>query len=120
VTIGEGRYMDGGVHSMTSADLVQRVEPDLVLIVAVFGLLDRGLHHIAARDLAAEAAALESAGASVRIVRFDEAAKAAAGGNLMDASARLPTADTGEAQGRTLGATLGAWWRGGEASGRGA
>lgn len=120
VTIGEGRYMDGGVRSMTSADLAQRIEPDIVLIVAVFGFLDRGLHHIAARDLAAEAAALEAAGVSVRIIRFDDAAQAASGGNLMDASARLATAGAGEAHGRALGAPLRSWWDGGEASARSA
>ncbi len=112
ITIDGHRYMDGGVASMTSADLAQRIEPDLVLILAVFGFLDRGLHMVAARDLAQETAALEAAGIAVRAIRFDDAAKAASGGDLMDYASRLPTAAAAEAHARALAPQWRSWWDG--------
>jgi NTE family protein len=112
VTIDGRRYTDGGVRSFTSADLANRIQPDVVLIVAVFGVVERGVHAIAARQLAGETAGLEAAGASVRTIRMDAAAIEASGMNLMDPTRRGPTADAGERHGRKLGAELAEWWSG--------
>lgn len=112
VTIEGRRYIDGGVWSMTWADLASRAKPDIVLLVSVIGTLGRGLHNLAARQIEQENAALRASGADVRVLQFDEASQAAAGDNLMDPSRRLPMAVAGEAQGRRIGAELRAWWAG--------
>ena len=110
VEIGGRRYTDGGVRSLSNADLAQRIEPDKVLIISVFGFQDRGVHALANRQLAEEKGALESAGAKVEILRFDEAAVAAGATNLMDPASRGPAADAGEAHGRRVAPELKAWW----------
>lgn len=113
VTIDGGRYTDGAVYSWTSADLGLSIEPDVVLIVAVCGVLGRGIHIAAAAEIASERAALEAAGASVRVIFLDEAAIEASGNiNMMDASKRAPTADAAEAHGRRIAPELRAWWEG--------
>ena len=110
VTIDGVKYMDGGVRSGTSADLAQRIEPDAVLIIAPLGRGERGIHLLCAKQLAGEAADLEAAGASVRIVQMDDAAMAAGGQNLMDHARRLPTADAGYDHGKRLAAVYAPWW----------
>lgn len=112
VTIDGRRYTDGGVRSFTSADLALSLWPDIVLMIVVFGAVDRGVHALAKRQYEREAAQLESAGASVRIIGFDDHAKAACAMNLMDASKRAPTADAGERHGRRIGGQLASWWSG--------
>lgn len=112
ITIDGRRYTDGGVRSFTSADLAQRIEPDIVLIVAVFGVRDRGIDRLAAHQIAEESAQLESAGASVRAVRLDEATLEASGGNFMDFAKRAPAAVSGRRQGLEAAAELAAWWSG--------
>jgi NTE family protein len=102
VSIKGRRYTDGGVRSGTSADLAQRIEPDVVLIIATMGRFDRGIHTLAARDIAREKGELEAAGAKVELVMFDDATLAAAGPNLMDPSKRAAVAETGRAQGRRI------------------
>ncbi len=111
VTIDGRRYTDGGVRSCTSADIAVDIGPDVVLILAPIGRGERGIHLLAARDIPREAAQLEEGGASVQIVMMDDAAHAAGGASMMDAAARLPTADAGEAHGKRLAAQLGSWWR---------
>jgi NTE family protein len=112
VTIEGRRYTDGGVRSFTSADAAARIEPDVVLIMAVFGPVDRGVHALAARQLDREVARLEAAGASVRVIKMDQAAIEACGMNLMDASKRAPTADAGEKHALSLAPELRSWWAG--------
>jgi NTE family protein len=112
VTIEGRRYMDGGVGSMTCAGMALPAKPDKVLMVSVIGTLGRGVHNLAARQIAEEKAALERAGASVRVLQFDDATQAAAGENFMDPSYRLPVAATGEAQGRRIASEIRAWWDG--------
>jgi len=112
VMIGGERYTDGVVRSGTSADLAQMIDPDMALIVSVFGTSRPGINRTSAHALAREMAALEAAGTSVRLVRFDEAAQAAIGENMMDVAARLPALEAGHAHGAAVAATIGAWWRG--------
>jgi NTE family protein len=112
VTIDGHRYTDGGVRSGTSADIAQQIEPDIVLMIAPMGASDRGVNRLAAKQIVHEKTALETAGAQVRVVQFDDAAKQAGGQNLMDPTLRAGAADAGEAHGRRLARELGAWWRG--------
>jgi NTE family protein len=110
VTIMGRRYTDGGVRSGTSADLAQRIEPDVVLIIATMGANQTGIGAMAARDIAREKGELESVGAKVRVVMFDEATKQAAGPNLMDPTRRAAVAETGYAQGRRIADELREVW----------
>lgn len=112
VTIEGERYTDGVVRSGTSADLAQVIEPDLALIVAVFGTARPGINRTSAHALAREMAGLEAAGTSVRLVRFDEAAQAAISENMMDLAARLPALDAGREHGIAVAGALRDWWRG--------
>ncbi len=110
VDIGGGlRCMDGGVWSGTCADLAQRIEPDIVLIVPPLGWGARGLHVLSAKQLAGETAALEAAGVQVRIIAPDAAAREHMT-NLMDPAKALLAADAGEAHARTLATNLRDWW----------
>lgn len=112
VTIEGRRYTDGGVRSFTSADLALAAQPEVVLIIAVFGVIDRGVHALAARQLARETAQIEATGASVRVIQMDEAAQAACGMNLMDPALRVPTAEAGMRHARSLAPELLHWWNG--------
>jgi NTE family protein len=110
VTINGRRYTDGGVRSGTSADLAQRIEPDVVLIIATMGATERGIGRLAAAQIAQEKGELEAAGATVLLVMFDDATKDAAGPSLMDPTKRLDVAETGRAQGRRIADEIGAAW----------
>jgi NTE family protein len=110
VTIDGARYTDGGVRSGTSADLAQRIEPDVVLMIATMGASNTGIGALAARDIAREKGELEAAGANVLLVMFDEATKEAAGPNLMDPSRRGPVAEAGRRQGRRIAGELLKGW----------
>jgi NTE family protein len=110
VAIDGRRYMDGGVWSMTWADLALRIQPDIVLIIATIGTSERGIHKLAARQIARESSVIRDAGASVVVVQFDDATRAAAGDNLMDPSTRLPVAAAGEAQGRRIAVDVARAW----------
>jgi NTE family protein len=114
VTIDGRRYMDGGVRSGTSADLAQRIEPQLVLILAPMGRREGGVDRLAAKQVAREMGELERVGAKVHLVHFDDATKDVVGMNLMDPTRVPDVLETGLAQGRRLAADLREWWRHGE------
>ncbi len=111
VTIDGHRYMDGGVRSGTSADLAQRIEPDLVLILAPMGRREGGVDRLARKQVAREMGELEGVGAKVHLVHFDDATKDVVGMNLMDPTRVPDVLETGLAQGRRLAADLREWWR---------
>ncbi|MEX2246701.1 MAG: patatin-like phospholipase family protein [Dehalococcoidia bacterium] len=112
VTIDGRRYTDGGVRSGTSADLVQRIEPDRVLIVAPLGVSGRGVSRIMAKQLAREMGELQGVGATVKLVQPQPDMMAAVGENFMDPSKRGEAADFGQAQGAVLAGELSSWWAG--------
>ena len=58
----------------------------------------------------AELQELRDSGSNVRVVRPDEAAVAAFGMNVMDATRRRPAAEAGLAQGRREADSLGSFW----------
>ena len=112
VTIAGRRYTDGGVRSVTSADLALRIEPDAVLIIAPMGASDRGVGRVVGNQIEREHEALEASGASVRRIMFDDAAREASGGNLMDPTKRRPASSAGYALGSRLAPEMLDWWNG--------
>ncbi len=100
VTIAGTRYMDGGVRSVTNADLALRARPDATLIVApVTEGTSQRVGRVGSLQVEAEAQALRSAGVRTLIVSPGDAEREAFGPNLMDPSRRRPAAEAGYAQG---------------------
>jgi len=91
VTIGDRRYIDGGVRTMANADLA--AGHDTIVVLAPMPGASEAV-------LAAEVAALEAGGARVTVLVADEAALAAMGQNPLDAAFRRPAAEEGRRQGR--------------------
>lgn len=105
VAVGGRRYIDGGVVSPTSADLVAPLGLDEVLVLAPMTSADpgpaRGLSRVErlvrsamTATLDREIAALRASG--VRVLRLDPGARdlAVMGANFMDRSRRLDTVQT--------------------------
>jgi NTE family protein len=97
VTIGERRYVDGGVRSTANADLAAGC--DEVVVVAP-------LSGPASGTLEPEIAALRAGGAAVTVIASDAEATAAMGMNPLDPSMRRPAAEHGRRQGREAAAGL--------------
>ena len=91
VTIGDRRFMDGGMRTVANADLAHGYER--VVIVAPVAA---GMGFMASPRR--EAAALTAAGARVALVRPDRAAMRAIGRNVLDVSRRAAAARAGRAQ----------------------
>ena len=92
VTIGNRRFVDGGVRSVANADLAARYQR--VVIVAPVA---QGLGPIMPGP-GRQAAALATAGARVALVRPDRSAMRAIGHNVLDVSRRAAAATAGRAQ----------------------
>jgi NTE family protein len=110
ITIGDRRYMDGGVISGTNATLASG--HDKVVIVSVISRVVPGAEEFMRGPLDLEIGALREAGASVELIEFDDASQAAAGGNLMDFTPAAVEAvgAAGLAQGRAEADRIGACW----------
>ncbi|MGY1719243.1 patatin-like phospholipase family protein [Blastococcus sp. SYSU DS0552] len=102
VTIGDRRYVDGGMRSAANADLVQGYERLVVLAP-----IPRGVGPMASVD-----AQVTGMVARVAVVSPDEAARAAIGRNVLDPAAREPAARAGRAQAATVVARVGEVWAG--------
>jgi NTE family protein len=111
ITIRGRRYMDGGVRSGTSADLLLPDEPDVVLVIAPIARGSTAIGALAERCLDAEIAALEAAGAQVVKVLPDAADRAAFGPNLMDPAQADSARQAGVARGRALAEGLASLWK---------
>ena len=101
VTLGERRYVDGGVATVLNADLAAGADRVLVLApmgIAGTGPLTAGLDD--ARPLLGEVLALVP----------DEASAAAIGSNPLDPATRAPAAQAGRAQGRAEAAAVRTFW----------
>jgi NTE family protein len=105
VPIQGRRYMDGGMRSLTNADLA--AGHDLVVIVAL--QFARGAD-LVARQLAEETQSLQAAGATVVTICPDEASMAAMGANLMDFGRNAAAAAAGLAQAAEEAAVLATIW----------
>jgi NTE family protein len=108
VTIKGRRYIDGGIASVTSADLA--TGHDAVCIVAPVGRTGTGMSGLAGRQITAEVAALEQGGAKVLVVEPDEGALQAFGPNLMDPNRRARAAEAGLRQGKDNADRLRGLW----------
>lgn len=89
VTIGDRRYVDGGMRSAANADLAQGYDRLVVLAP-----IPRGVGPIASVD--AQVSGMVSA--RIAVVTPDEGARAAIGRNVLDPAARAPAARAGRAQ----------------------
>jgi NTE family protein len=102
VTIGERRYIDGGVRSSTNADLAAGTDRVLVILPSLadqpdpFSRLDE------------ETEALRPA--AVLAVRADAASAAAFGTNPLSPATRAPSARAGREIGRSRAAEIAAFW----------
>ena len=102
VTIGDRRWIDGGVRSPANADLA--AGHDRVVVVAP---MTRALGPMAAT---AQVAALRAAGARVALVAPDAAATRAIGRNPLDPARREPAARAGRAQAAEVAAEVRSVW----------
>ncbi len=101
MTIGDRRYMDGGLYSIDNADLAAGCGRVLILS------LPARVPPLCVVSLASAIDVLTRSGAQVDVVHPDEtsnAAFASVGGNLLDPSVREAAARAGREQGRRLGA----------------
>ena len=98
VTIGGGRYVDGGVRSLNNVDLAAGY--DRVLVVAPV------------TDPATESqvAGLTARGAHVEVVSPDERSAEIFAGDPLDPAVRTPAAEAGLAQARAAVTAAVRWW----------
>lgn len=101
VAIGAHRYMDGGIRSMTNADLA--IGAPHVVVLAPLGYSEG---NPVSGHLRAEVALLEAAGARVDVIVPGAPSIAAMGDNVLDPARRAPSAQAGLEQGLALAATL--------------
>jgi NTE family protein len=94
VTIGDARYMDGGVRSSDNADLASGFAR--IVIVSPLGLAWALPTPYPLRDVVTR---LRSEGSKVVVLAPDAASIAAIGANPLDPSTRAPSARAGRAQG---------------------
>ncbi|TDC30809.1 patatin-like phospholipase family protein [Micromonospora sp. 15K316] len=104
VTIGDRRYVDGGMRSPVNADLAVGARRVVVLAptTAAFGPMPR---------LAAQVATLRAQGARVVVVSPDPTARAAIGRNVLDPARRAAAARAGRAQADAAAGEVAALWR---------
>ncbi|MCU0310536.1 MAG: patatin-like phospholipase family protein [Acidimicrobiales bacterium] len=101
VTIGDRRYIDGGVRSTVNADLATGHERVVVVAPIAMGLAG-SIHH--------EIEALEAEGSDVAVVVADEASVAAFGTNPLHPATREPSARAGRAQGPAVARAVAEVW----------
>lgn len=90
VTVGDSRFIDGGVRSGTNADLAEGC--DIVVIIAPFA---GGF----GPTVEVEAAALRERGAIVEVIAADDRSTEAFGTNVLDPATRGPSLREGRRQG---------------------
>lgn len=105
VPVGDTKLMDGGLYSMTNADLA--LESDHVLILAPLGYSDG---NPVSGHLRAEVELLRQAGVSVDLIVPDEESAKAIGDNVLDPAERATSAAAGLRQGMAT-QHLSAIWR---------
>lgn len=103
VTLDDGRYVDGGMHSAVNADLAQGFARVVILAPLTVGL---GVMP----SVATQVRALETQGARVVVVSPDAGARKAMGRNVLDPAMRRPSAETGRRQAPTVVAAVRALW----------
>jgi NTE family protein len=104
VTLGERRYIDGGVRTAVNADLAAGAE--VVLVVAPMGLIGSGPLTAGMDD----ARPLIQASGRLVEVEPDEPSRAAMGSNPLDPATREPAARAGRAQAAHIAAVVRDLW----------
>ena len=105
VTIGDHRYIDGGMRSPVNADLAHGHDRVVVLAPSA-----RGIGPLT--GVAPQVAELRAAGAAVALVTPDAAAVAAIGPNVLDPARRAAAARAGRAQAAAVVAEIRGVWTG--------
>lgn len=103
VTIGERRFVDGGVRSVANADLAAGYGQVVIVAPVV-----QGIGHMTSPRR--QAAALSAAGARVVLVHPDRVSRQAIGRNVLDLSRRAAAAVAGRAQAAAEAARVRAVW----------
>ena len=107
ITIGDKRYMDGGMRSATNADLAKG-HARTVIIAVRLGAGELGERMM--RPLEREMGVLRDAGGAVELIVPDDASAEAFGGNLMNPRNRPAAAKAGLEQGRKIAAAVATFW----------
>lgn len=101
VTIGDRRYVDGGVRSSANADLASAHDRVLVLTPMASSM---------ALGLDGQVERLRAGGADVVVIAADEAALARIGDNVLDPTRRAPALEEGQRQGQQAAPAARALW----------
>jgi NTE family protein len=113
VTIGDHRYIDGGVRSGTSADIAEGYQRVLILRAETLDASALDPQHttpfVSFED---ELATLEHAGSQFMVITPDEASSVARGPNPLDSSRRAISARAGREQGLLLAESVRRFWLG--------
>ena len=109
VSINGGRYMDGGLRSVSNADLAEGY--DRVVVIAPSGAMDTPYDHNTRRQLEEEAQTLRDGGSSVAVVLPDAEALAASGPSRMDVAFLSRAAEAGLRQAKSVGDQIRAVWQ---------
>lgn len=104
VAIGGRLYMDGGIRSLSNADLASGARH-----VVVLAPLGWGEDNPVSGHLRQEVEQLRATGGRVDVIVPDAASIDALGDNVLDPARRAPSAIAGLAQGLALAPTLAAW-----------
>jgi len=105
VTIRGRTYMDGGIRSLTNADLAPRAE--CVIVIAPLGYGDG---NPVSGHLRQEVATLCANGAHVEVIVPDAASVDAMTDNVLDPSRCVPSAEAGLAQGTRIAKQIAQAW----------
>lgn len=109
ITINGRRYMDGGMRSVTNADLTAGYRRVLVLVLVPF-LQPDNIPPVLGSNLHFEKALLEQAGSQVMVISGDEQAIRAMGTNVLDPANRSASAEAGLAQGQSMVEAVRHFW----------
>jgi NTE family protein len=101
VTIGAGRYIDGGTRSAVNADLAAGYQRVLILAPMADPSLDEQVAGLVAAD----------AEVQVQVITPDDESTAASGLNPLDPAVRAPAARAGYAQGERAAAAVSRLWQ---------
>jgi len=101
VTIGAGRYIDGGVRSVVNLDLAADCDTVVVLAPSVMGFGGSVLDQVAQ---------LRASGVTVEVIAADEVSIAVFGPNVLDPATREPSLIEGRRQGAEAVERLRAVW----------
>ena len=109
VTINGHRYMDGGVRSVTNADLARGCKKAVVLAPTMG--LDNPMAKSFTRPLSAELQTLRESGCNVELIVPDAASLKAFGGSIGDENHRALPLNAGRLEGRDKASEVAKLWR---------